>query len=197
MAEYRTIVADPPWPFSWQGERGGRRANKTTLGYSTMAVDEIAALTIPAADDSTLFLWVTMEALHQGDGMRVAQSLGFPARVGEFVWFKPNFGTGRYPRIGHETCLIYKRGKGSLRPDGPRNVHSVQRWSQHYSNNGGKTHSAKPEAFYDHVEQGYEGPYLELFARRARFGWDYWGDQSLGTAVVTVPPSIPSDEGER
>jgi N6-adenosine-specific RNA methylase IME4 len=28
------------------------------------------------------------------------------------------------------------------------------------------------------------GPYLELFARRARFGWDYWGDQSLGTAEM-------------
>ena len=25
---------------------------------------------------------------------------------------------------------------------------------------------------------------LELFARRARFGWDYWGDQSLGTAEM-------------
>jgi N6-adenosine-specific RNA methylase IME4 len=23
-----------------------------------------------------------------------------------------------------------------------------------------------------------------LFARRARFGWDYWGDQSLGTAEM-------------
>lgn len=43
-------------------------------------------------------------------------------------------------------------------------------------------HSAKPEAFLDLVEQVSPGPYLELFARRARFGWDYWGDQSLGTA---------------
>jgi hypothetical protein len=28
------------------------------------------------------------------------------------------------------------------------------------------------------------GPYVELFARRAGFGWDYWGDQSLGTAEL-------------
>jgi N6-adenosine-specific RNA methylase IME4 len=27
---------------------------------------------------------------------------------------------------------------------------------------------------------------VELFARRARFGWDYWGDQSLGTAEVAA-----------
>jgi N6-adenosine-specific RNA methylase IME4 len=43
-------------------------------------------------------------------------------------------------------------------------------------------HSEKPQAFLDLVEQVSPGPYLELFARRARFGWDYWGDESLGTA---------------
>jgi N6-adenosine-specific RNA methylase IME4 len=25
-----------------------------------------------------------------------------------------------------------------------------------------------------------------MFARRARFGWDYWGDQSLGTAEIAA-----------
>jgi N6-adenosine-specific RNA methylase IME4 len=43
-------------------------------------------------------------------------------------------------------------------------------------------HSQKPEAWLDHIETVSPGPYLELFARRARFGWDYWGDESLGTA---------------
>jgi N6-adenosine-specific RNA methylase IME4 len=45
-------------------------------------------------------------------------------------------------------------------------------------------HSAKPEAFIDLVEQVSPGPYVELFARRARFGWDYWGNESLGTAEM-------------
>lgn len=43
-------------------------------------------------------------------------------------------------------------------------------------------HSAKPEAFLDIVEQISPGPYLELFARRDRLGWDTWGNESLGTA---------------
>jgi N6-adenosine-specific RNA methylase IME4 len=47
-------------------------------------------------------------------------------------------------------------------------------------------HSAKPDAFLDLVEQVSPGPYVELFARRARFGWDYWGDQSLGTAEMAA-----------
>lgn len=47
-------------------------------------------------------------------------------------------------------------------------------------------HSAKPEAWLDYIEQVSPGPYVEMFARRARFGWDYWGDQSLGTAEMVA-----------
>jgi N6-adenosine-specific RNA methylase IME4 len=43
-------------------------------------------------------------------------------------------------------------------------------------------HSAKPEAFLDLVERVSPGPYLEMFARRDRLGWDTWGNESLGTA---------------
>jgi len=38
-------------------------------------------------------------------------------------------------------------------------------------------HSEKPEAFQDLVEQVSSGPYLELFARRRRLGWDVWGNE--------------------
>ena len=40
-------------------------------------------------------------------------------------------------------------------------------------------HSAKPEAFLDLVERVSPGPYLEMFARRNRLGWDTWGDEAL------------------
>jgi N6-adenosine-specific RNA methylase IME4 len=40
-------------------------------------------------------------------------------------------------------------------------------------------HSAKPEAFLDLVEQVSPGPYLEMFARRNRLGWDTWGNEAL------------------
>lgn len=185
---YPTIVADPPWEFIWQGGRGGRRANATTLGYETMTVDDIIKLGDgpllgfwPA--NGTLLLWVTQEVLHNGEGQRLAQTWGYHERIGEIIWRKPNFGMGIFPRIGHETCLIYKRGKGSLKLDeAPRNVHSVQTWKQPYDGEHGKKHSAKPDGFYDLVRQGFRGPYLELFSRRARLGWDCWGDESLGTA---------------
>lgn len=47
-------------------------------------------------------------------------------------------------------------------------------------------HSTKPEAFLDLVESVSPGPYLELFARRDRLGWDTWGNESLGTAEVAA-----------
>ena len=43
-------------------------------------------------------------------------------------------------------------------------------------------HSAKPDAFYELVEQMHEGPYLELFARRQRPGWLCIGSD-LGTRL--------------
>lgn len=36
-------------------------------------------------------------------------------------------------------------------------------------------HSVKPAAFMDVVEQVAPGPYVELFARQPRLGWDSWG----------------------
>lgn len=193
MSLCHTVVADPPWPFAWQGGAGGRRRSTTALGYETMTYEEIRDM-FPWPDEpglinprpwfinATLFLWVTQDALHSGWAEKIAGHWGFGTRIGEVIWRKPNFGTGAYPRIGHETCLIYRAGTGSLRPDAPRNVHSVQTWSQpRGQNNGGKIHSAKPDGFYDFVEAGFMGPYAELFARRARFGWSYpIGDQSLG-----------------
>ena len=53
-----------------------------------------------------------------------------------------------------------------------------------YNANGGPMHSAKPDGFLDVVERVSPGPYLELFARRARFGWDYAGNGSLGTVEL-------------
>ena len=112
--KYKTIVADPPWPFRWDGASGGRRRSETNLGYETMSVADICELKPESDTDATLFLWTTQDALHRGEAREVALAWGFPTRVGEFIWQKRNFGTGAFPRISHETCLIYKRGKSSL-----------------------------------------------------------------------------------
>jgi N6-adenosine-specific RNA methylase IME4 len=153
-----------------------------------MTLDEICALEVGAMADpagSHLFLWVTPQLNREGEGVRVARAWGFEP-VNELIWEKPNIGMGAFPRHVHEPILIARRG--TLPFAGPKNIRSVQRWSQPYATSGGgKVHSAKPDAFLDLVERASPGPYLELFARRARFGWDYWGNESLGTAEMPTP----------
>lgn len=40
-----------------------------------------------------------------------------------------------------------------------------------------REHSRKPDEIYKRIEQLAAGPYLELFGRTTRPGWDAWGDQ--------------------
>lgn len=44
-------------------------------------------------------------------------------------------------------------------------------------------HSRKPLALHEWLEQRYDGPYLELFARTERPGWTCWGDE-LGVKLT-------------
>lgn len=180
--KYRTIVADPPWPVvgdskalfrPWCG-KGGRRGRDTLFPYEVQSYEWIDGL--PVADvaeaDAHLYLWVPAKLNREGVGVRTVRAWGFEC-VSEIVWEKPNFGLGKFPRPQHEILLVCRRGTLAFRVD---NVGSVQRWRQTYEN--GKRHSAKPEAAIDLVEQASPGPYMELFARRQRMGWDVWGNET-------------------
>ena len=41
-----------------------------------------------------------------------------------------------------------------------------------------REHSRKPDEMYNRIERLVEGPYIELFARTKRPGWDSWGNQT-------------------
>jgi N6-adenosine-specific RNA methylase IME4 len=161
---------------------GGRRAKGTEVPYGFMSIEEIEALPIgEMADEScALFLWSTRRLFREGTAAQVARAWGFEP-CGEVLWGLRNPGLGT-PALAndHEPVLVSRRGAAEWTAERPMGVHF---WRQLYAG-GGKVHSAKPDAFLDHVERWSPGPYLELFARRARFGWDYWGDESLGTAEM-------------
>jgi N6-adenosine-specific RNA methylase IME4 len=132
-------------------------------------------------DEAHLYLWATRRVFREGEAAQVARAWGFEP-CGELIWGLRNPGMGGFNGNGHEPILLAKRGGLPF----PKNhlPAGVIFWRQVYAGGAGKVHSAKPEGFYDLVEQVSPGPYLEMFARRARLGWDYWGDESLGTAVV-------------
>lgn len=188
---YRCVVADPPWPITWtmgttrvNGRRERHRILKRELGYPTMTVDAIAALPVSdlAAADAHLYLWIPDRFLIEGDGARVVRAWGFePGRV-LLWWAKTGYGLGTFPRPQHEALIVAKRGKLDFRI---RDVGSVVEWKYAYEG-GARKHSRKPDGALDLIELASPGPYLELFARRQRLGWDTWGDQALEHVEVVA-----------
>jgi N6-adenosine-specific RNA methylase IME4 len=195
VTRYEVIVADPPWELvgdqsarsrPW-ASKGGRRGRETFFPYEVQSLEWIRALPVSdlAEDDAHLYLWVPASFNREGHGVATARAWDFEV-VSEIVWDKINFGLGKFPRPQHEILLVCRRG---TRPFLVNNAPSVQRWhAPRAKNNGGRIHSAKPDGAIDLIELASGGPpevrCVELFARRARFGWDYWGDQSLGTAEM-------------
>lgn len=190
---YHTIVADPPWayPEGWPvGSANGQvsphaarrgipfeKNRRTPLRYQQLSVEEIAALPVGrlAEADAHLYLWTTNRYLF--DAKTVAEAWGFKFSQ-LLVWAKTPMGIGPGGTWAQSTEYVLFCRRGSLK--------SLKRFDSTWFawKRLGKAHSRKPDAFLDMVEQASPGPYVELFARRARFGWDYWGDQSLGTAVM-------------
>lgn len=177
---YRTIVADPPWrvhqPPVWNyGEPGGK-ANRP-VPYPTMTVNDIAVLPVDhvAHESCHLYLWTINRYVE--DAYDVARNWGFkPSTL--LTWCKPRkgLGVGGAYALTTEFCLFARRGRGAFEE---RECTTWFQWPR-------GAHSAKPEAFIDMVERVSPGPYLEMFARRARLGWDYWGNESLGTAELAA-----------
>lgn len=190
MTKYATIVVDPPWAYDegWPGLSTSSASlykplgepvygRRKPLGYNPLSVDEIAAL--PVADladaDAHLYLWTTNRYLF--DARRVAEAWGF--RYGQtLIWAKTPKGIGPGGTFSQNAEYILFCRRGTLK--------AKQRLDSVWFNWKRGAHSVKPDAMLDMVEQVSPGPYVELFARRARFGWDYWGDQSLGTAEMAA-----------
>lgn len=169
FVRYRTIVADPPWSYA----RDAGMKGAVTKHYGTMSGDEIAALPLAelAEEDAHLYLWVTTPKLWDTPTPgELVNGWGFTYKT-LLTWVKgERNGVGWYFRVDTEHCLFSTRGSA---PVPPELRESNVLWSPRSG------HSRKPEAFLDLVERVSPGPYLELFARRQRLGWDTWGDQAL------------------
>lgn len=192
---YQTIVVDPPWAYP-QGLAGGGanhliggRARTTaeqgqvvrkSLPYPSMSVNQIAALPVPALADAhcRLFLWATMRYLP--DALRLLDQWNFQYRQ-TLVWDKtpniPPLGGSVAPNAS-EFLLVAVVGKPPLRGRWPTSVIR--------SRKPRSEHSRKPEVFLDLVETVSFGPYLEMFARRNRLGWDTWGNEAIEHVEVNA-----------
>jgi N6-adenosine-specific RNA methylase IME4 len=155
--------------------------------YGTMSFEEIEAL--PVADvchaKAHLYLWVPNALL--AEGLATMAAWGFAYKT-NLVWFKTRRdggpdgrGVGFYFRNVTELVLFGVRGKDNrtLAP-GRRQVNLIAERK--------REHSRKPEQMHEIVERCSPGPYLELFARASRPGWQVWGNEV--SADGTLPPPL-------
>jgi N6-adenosine-specific RNA methylase IME4 len=158
--KYRTILADPPWDIQQKGQLGASQH------YNLMTLAQIKALPVGdlAEDDAHLWLWTTNAALESA--YQVMRTWGFVPRS-LMTWTKPRLGLGNYLRNCTEQLLFGTRGHA------PIQFKAQPTWLFAPV----QDHSHKPEEVYDIIERCSPGPYLELFARRPRQGWQVWGNE--------------------
>ena len=174
---YRVIYADPPWTFATYSRKGKGRSPEAH--YDCMTLEDIKALPVAdwATDDCVLLLWTTDPLLEKA--FDVIRAWGFTYKTVGFYWTKlqrnasplafsrASFftGMGFWTRANPEQCLLATRGKPKRRSADIRKLVVSPR----------REHSRKPEEMYSHIESLSDGPYLEMFARSSRPGWDSWG----------------------
>jgi N6-adenosine-specific RNA methylase IME4 len=184
--KYGAVLADPPWQFNslWGGRPKKIGDNYPSRAidshYDTMTIDDICALPVSdlAASDCVLFMWTCWPVINRA--FEVLQAWGFTYKTCAFSWMKadpyrlfaddktPFAGMGYWTRANTEPCLLATRGKPKrLAADVRQGIIAPRR-----------EHSRKPDGIHDRIERLVAGPYVELFARQKRTGWDCWGNQT-------------------
>jgi N6-adenosine-specific RNA methylase IME4 len=183
---FGTILADPAWPYRspravvGNGGRGNPHGHAkhitqvdASAHYPLMALEEIKRLPVKevAADAAHLYLWATNAFVDEAHD--VARAWGFEPKT-LLTWVKVkrdrsgvSMKTGYWYRSATEHIVFGVRGSQRLLGPAVSTAFLLPRLP----------HSEKPEFFYKLIEQQSPGPYLELFARRLRPGWDAWGNQ--------------------
>jgi N6-adenosine-specific RNA methylase IME4 len=184
---YGAILVDPPTRFeTYSGATEvtarGSKTKPATTRYATMTRKELAVLPVGdlAAPNCVLFLWSCWPTSVQT--YELIERWGFKYKTCAFAWMKvkkdnpkvpepdelkPRMGLGYWTRANTEICLLATRGHPKrLHRDVPQAIIEPRR-----------EHSRKPDCVYPRIERLVAGPYVELFARQTRAGWDSWGDQ--------------------
>lgn len=187
---YKALVVDPPWHFrartalqmsNWTSRRDAERH------YAVMGIDDIKALPVRdlAAPDAHLFIWTTGPMLEKT--FDVIKAWGFRYSAVAFTWVKLkrshnphqlrvtpliggdlHVGLGLTTRKNAEFCLLARRG----------NAHRNAKNVREIILSPVRQHSRKPDEAYERVRAYCDGPYLDLFSREARAGFDAWGNEA-------------------
>lgn len=194
--KYKVILIDPPWTFETYSDKG--KDKSAEQHYECMDLNWIKNLPIKklADKDCILFIWVTFPLLKEG--LDTIKAWGFEYKTCAFNWIKANksanlsnldvnkdirMNLGYYTRANSELCLsaealedeqtdlVLLARKGKTLPRKSKAVRQVIISHQ-------REHSRKPDEVHKRIEALFDGPYLELFAREEKAGWDVWGNET-------------------
>lgn len=139
------------------------------------------------AKHAVCIMWATFALLP--DALDLMRSWGFTYKTGG-PWIKragtgnPAMGTGYVLRSASELFLIGTTGSPRIKNRGTRNVlltgdwpTSVEQLDSVIVDTLRREHSRKPDEMIPLIEALFDGPYLEIFARTRRPGWNVWGNQ--------------------
>ena len=168
---YGAILIDPPWRFATYDKR--KHVGRGKPHYRTLSTTEIIRLPFYklTAANCAVFVWVSWPQLD--DALRAIAQWGLSYKTCAFCWIKstgsgaPAIGTGFWTRANSEVCLLATCGHPKrLSRSVPQVIVEPRR-----------EHSRKPDCVRGRIERLVGGPYLEVFARSRRPGWDACGDE--------------------
>lgn len=188
--QHELIYADPPWSYQMYSDKGYEKS--PDVHYDCMSLSDLKALRdqiiFTTAPNAVCVMWTCFALLPQALDLMAAW--GFQYKTGG-PWIKragngnPAMGTGYVLRSAAELFLIGTVGKPRVKNKGTRNVlltgdwpNSIEQLDSVIVDTLRREHSRKPDEMITLLEALFPGPYLELFARTRREGWNVWGNQT-------------------
>ena len=177
---YGGIMIDAPWGKESGGgkvKRGADRHYKLIKKKEDIRDVILQSGVWRQAENSHLYMWATNTTLE--DALWISAELGFRYKT-NFPWVKPTKpGIGQYARGKHELLLFCVRGRGYAAKTERRDIATdFLVGAPAPTIDGKQIHSAKPERAYELMRQRTVGPYLSIFERFQREGFDVWGDEA-------------------
>lgn len=188
--QYSLIYADPCWEQKMYSDKGYEKSPE--MHYDTMTLDELKSMrdhvVFATAPNSVMVMWTMFHMIDQA--LDLMHFWGFQYKTGgpwikRTVHGKNTFGTGYILRGSAELFLIGTHGKPKIKNRATRNLLITGEWPEDIEDIPGiivdtqrRDHSRKPDEIIPLIENLFNGPYLELFARTERPGWSVWGNET-------------------
>lgn len=196
MGHYGAGAIDVPWLFENYSDKGTLK--NPSSHYDCMTDDDVFAMPVGQLfrPDAAIGVWAVDAKLPEA--LEAIERWGFTYKTVAFTWVKSSkhgrehMGTGYWTRANPEMCLFATRGSPHRLDKGVRQLLFWRKKVGSALFARVREHSRKPPEALHRIERLVRGPYVELFARERRDGWDAWGKEvGKFTDRFESPPPPP------